>query len=233
MKSADPFGDAFEDALADTDLFGPGGACPVVHEPGNRRLFLITGENAGGKSFFSKVVASFVHEESPGAIEFINVSMGMRTAPGMHRVFMFGEESRDSTGKISLGAVLGSLRTCRSREKPHVLVLDEPDIGLSEGYRAGLGDLLAAFGAELPELTRALVVVTHSREVARRLMPLAPTCIRIGEDHRPTAEWIRDGDPVRTIEELEGLAMKATPRIRAILAVLNTRKAERQTSPAP
>lgn len=231
MEGKDPFGEAFKEALSDAELFGRDGACPLAHEAGNPRVVLITGSNAGGKSFFAKAIASYLHHEYPKAVEVISVSMGMRTSPGMHRVFMFGEESRDSTGKISLRAVLGGLNTCRGRENQHVLVLDEPDIGLSEGYRAGLGDLLTGFARDLPEHTRALIVVTHSRAVAGKLMAVNPTCLRIGDDRRPTNEWLRDGDPARSAADVEELAMKATLRMRAIQAVLNDRQAARTSRP--
>lgn len=231
MEDSDPFGEAFESAISDVELFGHEGACPLAHEAGDPRIILITGENAGGKSFFAKAIASYLHHQHPKAVEVISVSMGMRTSPGMHRAFMFGEEGRDSTGKISLRAVLGGLHTCKGRDNPHVLVLDEPDIGLSEGYRAGLGDLLTEFGRDLPQHTRALIVVTHSRAVAGKLTALNPTCLRIGDDHRPTAEWIRHGDPVRSAADIEELAMKATLRMRAIQAVLNDRQAVRASKP--
>lgn len=230
----DVFADAFEAAIEDADLFGPEGACPTLHEPGNPRLIVISGENAGGKSFFAKALNAFMQEDDPKQVEWMPVSMGMRTSPGLHRSFMFGDESNESTGRISLKAVLGGLRTCQSRERPHVLLLDEPDIGLAESYQAALGQLLAEFAADLPVHTRALIVVSHSRALVSALMPLKPTCIRVGDDLRPTAEWIREGDLPKTPADIEALGKKAMMRMRAISAVMTARRAERSAErPSP
>lgn len=231
---SDVFADALEAALDDADLFGSAGACPTLHEPGNPRLIVISGENAGGKSFFVKALNAFMQEDAPKQVEWMPVSMGMRTSPGMHRVFMFGEESNESTGRISLKAVLGGLRTCQSREKSHVLLLDEPDIGLAESYQAALGQMLAGFAADMPAHTRALIIVSHSRSLVSALMALGPTCIRVGDDLRSTAEWIREGDLPKTPADIEALGTKAMTRMRAISAVMNARRAERRAgSPAP
>lgn len=230
----DFFAETLQDAIADAELFGPEGACPGRHEPGNPRLIVISGENAGGKSFFAKALNSFMQQGAPKEVEWMPVSMVMRTSPGMHRAFMFGNESNESTGRISLKAVLGGLRTCQGRENPHVLLLDEPDIGLSEGYQAALGQMLAEFAAEMPSHTRALIVVSHSRPLVAALMPLGPTCIRIGDDLRPTAEWIRDGDLPKTTADIEALGAKAVKRMRAISAVMAARRKERQAeTPSP
>lgn len=229
----DPFGDAFEAAVSDAELFGADGACPMLHEPGDPRLILITGTNGGGKSFLTKALSSYLHLEAPGKIEWMPVSMSMRTSPGMHRAFMFGDEGRESTGRISLTSVLGGLRTCRGRNNPHVLILDEPDVGLSESYQHGLGDLLTDFAAGLPDLTRALIVVTHSRTIAGALSRAGATKLRIGDDLRPTDDWIRDGEKPRTAKDVEELPEKTRARMKAIQAVINARKEEREASAGP
>lgn len=227
MPEDHAFADCLADAVADEEYFGIDGPCPILKEAGNPRLVLISGENAGGKSFFAKVLSATVrsHEKK---IEWMPVSMSMRTQTGMHRVFMFGDEGRDSTGKISLHAVLGGLQTCRGRDNPHVLLLDEPDVGLSEGYQAALGDLLAEFASSMPEKTEALVVVTHSRALAAKLMPLGPICIRVGDDRRKTKDWIAEGDLHRTADDIRNLAKKGVERLRRIQRVIDQRTEERR-----
>ncbi len=193
----------------------------MLLEPGNPRLILISGSNGGGKSFLVKALGSYLHLEAKGKVEWMAVGMSLRTSPGMARAFMFGDEGRESTGRISLKAVLGGLRTCKGREHPHALILDEPDVGLSEGYQAGLGELLSDFAGDLPALTRALIVVTHSRTIAKALSDAGATCVRIGDDLRPTADWIRDGDSPRTAKDIEELSDRTIARMRAIQAVIN------------
>lgn len=231
----DVFAESLDDTLADADLFGREGACPVLHEGGNPHLVLVSGENAGGKSFFGRYLGVGVASRKDECrIEYLPVTMGMRTASGLHRVFMFpGEEGRESTGRISIAAVLGALRTCRGRSEPHWLLLDEPDVGLSESYQRALGETLRQFAVELPETTAGLVVVTHSRILASEFTGADPTMIRVGSDLRPTREWIAQGDLPRSVADVENLSTVALHRMRAIARIMDARKAERSQAPKP
>lgn len=138
---------------------------------------------------------------------------------------MFGDESTSSTGQASFRAVRGGLTTCRGRTTPHILIMDEPDIGLSEGYQAALGDMIDEFASDLPDTTVGLLVVSHARPLISKLMHLNPTCIRVGDDLRPTRQWLEQGDLPRTIADIESLRDKALTRFRAIHAVAEARKA--------
>ena len=219
------FSDTIRICMEDEEYFGSDGACPAVLEPGHERLLIVSGENAGGKSFFTKVLQARAREvmEKP-KIEIIPISMAMRTMPGMHRVFMFGDEAKSSTGQASFRAVRGGLNTCRGRSNPHILIMDEPDVGLSEGYQAALGEMINEFASDLPEQTLGLVVVSHARPLVSKLMHLNPTCIRVGDDLRPTRQWLEEGDLPRTVEDIEALQDKALARYRAIHAVVEARK---------
>lgn len=228
--------DLIETARGDAELFGAGGACPALFEEGgNPRVLLVSGANAGGKSLLCRYLDSISEDPEGRRIEFMRVGMGLRTQHGMHRAFMFGEEDRDSTGCISARAVKGGLNTCNGRGKPHFLCLDEPDVGLSEEMQWGLGDKLARFAASMPDETLGLVVVSHSRPLAECLLPLSPWCARVGDDLRPTREWV--AAPVRraTAEDFDSLSGVAAARTRAVAAVINpraeARRAERSSGP--
>lgn len=232
----DIFVRSLDDTLADADLFGPEGVCPVRHEGGNPHVVLVSGANAGGKSFFGRYLGVGIRaHEDECRIEYLPVTMGMRTAPGLHRAFMFpGEEGRESTGRISVAAVLGGLRTCRGRSSPHWLLLDEPDVGLSESYQRALGETLRTFALDLPENTAGIVVVTHSRMLASEFTGADPTMIRVGDDLRPTREWIGQGDLPRSAADVEGLSDVALKRMRAIARIMEARRqAERADNPSP
>lgn len=204
----------------DAELFGADGPCPVAHEKGKARILLITGDNASGKSLVCKYMRQLIREDK---VEVMDGGMHRRTTSGFERAFMYGDENRDSTGNLSMKFVRTGLRTCQSRETPHVLMLDEPDVGLSEGYQAALGEMLAQFAAALPEQT-TLVIVTHARVIVERLMPFKPHCFRVGDDRRPTAQWIKEGPLPRSVADLENLGQQAMERSRAIQAVINSRK---------
>lgn len=220
------FRDVIDSCIADVEFFGTDGACPAALEAGHDRLLVISGENAGGKSFFAKVMQSRMREANPKC-EWIPISMHSRTAPGMHRVFMFGDEARSSTGQASFRAIRGGISTCRGRDTSHVLVMDEPDIGLSEGFQAALGEMIDEFASDLPDSTVGLVVVSHARPLISKLMHLNPTCVRVGDDVRQTRQWLEEGDLPRTIADIEALQDKALVRFRAIHAVVEARKANR------
>jgi hypothetical protein len=226
------------------DFFGPEGPCPALVEPGapGSKVILVSGENAGGKSFIVKWMKALVHnQEKAGGpkIEFMDCGMHLRTMPGIHRAFMYGEENVESTGNISIKAVLGGLATCRKREHAHVLSLDEPDIGLSEGYQTALGELIEEFAVDMPEKTEALVVVTHSRQIAWQLLHgtpganLSPHCIRVGDDLRPTREWVANGPLKRSVDDLKSLAERTVHRYRAMQKVIDERIAEKKSRPGP
>lgn len=213
--------DAIDLLMEVDDIFGKDAPCPATLSKGHERFVLITGDNASGKSFMAKHL-KVGFDESGEKIEFIPVSMEMRTAPGMQRAFMFGMEDH-STGNVSVRSVLTGLRTCRERTQRHFMLLDEPDIGVSESYARAMGEVIAQFVADMPEMTVGLAVVTHSRPLVRELMAVNPTSIRIGADQRPLSQWLEEGPGYRSVADLEALAGETHGRMRTIKAVLDSR----------
>ena len=57
--------------------------------PGSPRLLLVAGENASGKSLLCRMVCLLAHNE--GAVA-VSISIRERTASGIARAFMFGDE---------------------------------------------------------------------------------------------------------------------------------------------
>jgi energy-coupling factor transporter ATP-binding protein EcfA2 len=198
--------------------------CPIqAHlEAGapDSRVLVITGGNASGKSFFAKVAEALTRQTYE--TEFMRVGMERRTAGGFASAFMFGDESWQSTGQISVNAVMGGLSTCRKREKNHVLCLDEPDIGLSEEYQAAMGETLARFAEDLPEKTRGLIVVTHSRHLLRPLLRLQPIHLRVGEP-MTLEEYVNRPMTPRPVEDLETLGERAVEIFRVINDLMSGR----------
>lgn len=220
-------------------LFGDETPCPVLIEPGKlERVWVVSGENAGGKSLFCRALQGLVASDSRKAgtpVEVMRVGMDMRTTGGIQRGLMFGSEQDDSTGKNSVQALLTGIRTARSRENPHWLVLDEPDIGVGEGYRMAIGDLFASFARDLPAKTLGFFVVTHAREIAEPMVRAGASSVRVGDDLRPVSEWLRDGDLFKTVADLEALSQRGLDRFRAINAVLRDvpKEERRQRGPRP
>jgi len=218
-----------EDVVGDGDLFGTSGACPTLFEDGSLdRVLVISGENAGGKSFMCKALMHYATERDPELkMEF--VGMSRRTQGGMHRVSLWGDDTYESTGRNSVGAILKVIGwSGADHAKREWIVLDEPDIGLSEGYAAVLGERLALFAAGLPDNVEGLVVVSHSRPLVRHLVEAGAMSVRVGDDLRPVADWIRDGDLPKSLDDLEGLKTRSRDRFKAIQSAINERKARRK-----
>jgi len=224
-----------EDVLGDEELFGPSGACPSLFEDGKLdRVLVISGENAGGKSFTCKALMQYAMDRDP-SLKMQFIGMARRTQGGMHRVGLWGDDTYDSTGRNSVKAVLKSIEWASLPEaKREWLVLDEPDIGLGEGYAAALGARLAQFAAALPDNVEGLVVVSHSRALVLPLLEAEAMSLRVGDDLRPVAEWVRDGDLERSLEDLVGLKDRSRGRSKAIQHAINARKARKlDQAPAP
>ncbi len=220
------------EAAAWDDIFGPQGPCPLLLERSEPqgRFLLVTGENVGGKSLFARLLGALARRDGLVAMD---IGMARRTTPDMSRVFIFGDETRSSTGSISVHTSLAALRNSRENWKePHLVVLDEPDVGLSEGYAAALGRALADHAKDIPGSCAGLVLVTHSREIVREVLPLASHVARVGDDLRPTEEWLRDGSLPRTLDELLALQQVSYERCRAVQLLLNPPKPEEE-KPAP
>jgi hypothetical protein len=98
-----------------------------------------------------RIVHSFCHKNE---VEFMGISMegrrGISGSPWMCMVY--GSEDYESTGCNSVGTVLTGITTCYGRESPHVIFWDEPDLGLSDSWAAGVGQKLAELGAKPPSI---------------------------------------------------------------------------------
>lgn len=142
----------------------------------------------------------------------------------MGRAMVYGDESWQSTGEISMRSALRGFDNLEG-DQPRCLVLDEPDIGLSEAYAKALGDEIAAACRRIPESSPGAVIVTHSRAIAAAVAALGPWAARVGDDLRPTAEWLRDGPlplPPGALEHLSGIAVE---RFRRVSRIMDERKA--------
>jgi hypothetical protein len=190
---------------------------------------LVAGDNASGKSLLIRVLASWLNDKK---VEPIQVSMRYRTASGMHRAFMFGDEQEDSTGNVSLRAIRGALGTAEKRESPCWVLLDEPDTGLSEGYAEAFGTWLSAFGNRLPlNQCRGLVIVTHSRALLSGLvnnLELVPHFVCFDQPAMSLQDWLKPKPP-RTVEELLALPERSVATFRKIAKLENKIQAEKSS----
>lgn len=218
MKTADLIKDSFEFRYFHPEKKGAKPAIPFRWVPGKGKLVVVTGENAGGKSFYRRILTAVAHKNK---IESIPISMEGRrqVAYNIGLTFVYGDEQVDATGVNSIRTVLTGISTCKGREKDHMIIWDEPDLGLSEGNAASVGRAIAEFAADTPKLTQAAIVITHRKALVRELLPAKPHYVYLGGEDSPAtlAEWVDAPPVIRPLQEVLDGAHKRFQAINKIL----------------
>jgi ABC-type sulfate/molybdate transport systems ATPase subunit len=216
-----------DDSLMFADVASPFKAASFA---GDGRLCVIVGENASGKSLFYRLIAQFAHKHHK--LLPITISIRERTGAGAHemggmrRIMMFGDESEQSTGATSVNVVASGFHNA-GRDTPALLLLDEPEMGLSDGYARALGQFIANEYAKLPDTCAGVVIVTHSRALVDGLWSqhaTRPLFVHLGDDPKPLERWLAEPE-VRSVEDLMNLRELALQRRRAVHRLLHPEKA--------
>ena len=195
---------------------------PWLYQPGDCRLVLVLGENAGGKSFFRRVLQFITHWGRKGhgwgdndiprgpfpVRELIHISMEGRTAGGIVSGFVYGTEKWRSTGENSANTVRTGITTAEGRGHTSIMYWDEPDIGMSAGTAAGAGQTIRDFVREANPLVQMICVTSHSPALVQQLRDLNPHYIYLGDANGPATldDWFEyqvNPRPVTPDEVLE------------------------------
>lgn len=191
-------------------------------------LILVYGPNGAGKSFFLRALRALAKEEG---FEPLPVTMGQRTEGGFHRSFMYSPfgEAQESTGLNSLFAVKGAMRTAAGLDRKCLVILDEPDIGMAEGYAAALGEFIATEAKNIAPGAAGIALCTHSKALVRRYCECAeytPHAVHLyGDfDAQPQSleDWLAHQDTY-TLDRLLSAGDRARTRRKAIDAFLNAK----------
>lgn len=176
----------------------------------NSRAVIVYGDNASGKSLVGRIL---VYEAGENDIEARSVSMAHRvTSSGLARVAVYGGESEQSTGVTSYKAAQRGINaTACEPDLKSLLVLDEPDVGLSNRYAKALGKHIAdSFNSMGDE--KYLVLVTHNESLLRGFLeaykrPMAT--LGVGTKQTLT-DWLDNPDEcsIEELVDLEKLAFK-------------------------
>jgi len=194
---------------------------------GDPRVLLIVGENASGKSLAFRLLAQVAQSEG---ILPVTISIRERTGGGTHgmermrQAMMFGDEIERSTGANSASVVARGFSNAE-REQPAILGLDEPEIGLSEGYAEALGEMIGSNALKLGGMCCGVMVVTHSRRLARGLragLGNDPTLVTMSATPLTMDDWLAS-DEKRSIEELLALPTIGMERFRAVQKLLQSK----------
>jgi hypothetical protein len=186
-------------------------------QPANPKLCIVTGKNVSGKSLLRKVLHNCHHDAN---VEYIHLSQSARCGNGglgAMRSMVYGSEIDDSTGYNSTSVVTTALKTGASRDKPFSLMLDEPEIGCSEELSAALGVRIVRDFDTLTNLV-GMIIVTHSRQLVKHLLPLNPTHLRMANDGMTLEQWVnREIVPVASLEDLKDEGHKKWGEIEKII----------------
>jgi len=189
------------------------------------KLVVITGENASGKSLFFQFVAAMVRKEEGAVALTISIRERISATNGMRRVFMFGDETEQSTGATSVSTLANAFGNNLDHDNGSMLMLDEPELGLSDGYARAMGEYIGRSTHDIPAVCGGVIVITHSRSLVRGLLAgygATPTHVSISADAPQPAgiqQWL-DASEERTVEDLLALREVGLDRWRQVLKIL-------------
>jgi len=154
-------------------------------------VMVVVGDNASGKSLLRRLFQAFLHDEE-GNPEVMHLSQQGRANPGFGRCFIYGSEDDEATSVISARTLIKGMQTSRGREKPHFMVYDEPEIGMSEESALGASLWIKEqLTEDWPKHLNGFIVCTHNRHFATCLMELPNS--KFVWMHQPDAtiqDWI-------------------------------------------
>lgn len=203
--------------LSESSYFWANEACPfAMHVEKNpsahERVMMICGDNGSGKS----LAVEYLRSWSKAFHEFATVQVsirertgaGLSDMAGMRRTFMFGDESEQSTGATSVRVATTAFSTLADRvkdAKPAILVLDEPEIGLSRSFAGAMGKYIGRSFKALNSDNAYLVVISHNQSLAQELSK------ELGQEpafvHMQTPKSFKDWSNESNIRSIEDLLM--------------------------
>lgn len=194
----------------------------------SEKLIVVVGDNACGKSLLTSQMLTCAHKWAN--IKGYNIGMKSRTQEGLGRVFMYKQEDDNSTGAITLHAIVGGLTNCLNHANegtPMMLVLDEPTLGLSMRYERAMGQYIGNIVNENKENEnfKGVLLVTHSKDLVRSMIDngFEPSVVSVGKKIDSIDEWL-DSKESATIEELLNLSQKGNDTWRTVRTYFNDLK---------
>lgn len=216
--------------IADTHLLSHT-KCPFSYhlQPGHGQVLVVAGDNASGKSLVASIAAARAYYDH--GVEPMTVSMTARTSSGMLRAFTYGGEDYRATGEVSLNVSFKALdaipdRLGKGPSARALAILDEPDVGLTEGFSYAFGQKLAQKINALPAGKRwNVLLVSHSREMVRGLadtLTQAPSFLHT-DTPLTLDDWCAQR-PRKSVAELEAMLKRAGEQIKQIRGILDERE---------
>ena len=181
-----------------------------------REVLVVVGPNAVGKSLFRRLLSTFLKKRNN--LEVMHLSQEGRTDSGFLVPMVYGRENQEATSVISARTLVTGLRTSRGRKKNHVLLYDEPEIGMAEEMQAGAARWLAKELRSWPDKLSGIIVMTHSRYFVQELIQLPKSkFICLGGRYSTADAWLnREIEPVDP-EAVIKIGLRTLKRLAKIL----------------
>ena len=158
-------------------------------------VLVVTGGNASGKSFLRRLLRTKLKIQK---IEAIDLSQEGRSSGGFVSCMVYGDESRSSTGSLSAHTFIAGMNTSRNRKNKHVIIWDEPEIGMGEELQLGTVQWLFDELKKWPSELQGVVLLTHSRYFVQAAFKHQGSKWYNLEGHKTPESWLnRKIEPVR------------------------------------
>lgn len=179
---------------------------------GSERIAIIYGANASGKSYIARLIEESLRSEIPVR----NVCMKNRASGSIESTLVFGREGKKSTGEASVAVMCKALESAKSDKGESLVILDEPNLGLSKRFSKALGQYLSTFVNENKNIH--LLLVSHDdnflKSFQNGLEEMPTTC---GVNTKMNLQEWFDDEEVATMEELLNLPEKSGNQRRLIM----------------
>ena len=196
------------------DLFG-------WSDPDDTNFMVITGQNASGKSFIRRLLSAACKIEG---IEAMALSMEQRTQSGVMSAMIYGDETHEATGVLSGDLIYTGWKSARLRTRKHILLFDEPELGMGEELQHAACNHIVDQIADWHELLQGVVIMTHSRIFAERMVNECNATFRNMDGHSLDSWLHRDVRNGPTLEELREISYEQYQKIHKAIEVLKSRK---------
>jgi len=195
----------------------------------NKKLIIISGENASGKSISCRILAklsitkSFLYKE---------ISMGDRNGKSYFSSVInygrYGDEDKESTGYLTVYRIIKDLDSLINQSSDNfVFSVDEPELGLGEEYHFALGQLLALRYLDAMKTNRCqlFVIISHSKNIFNGLLSeLSFTPVAMFFSMNKTEydfyHWLNVKTENKTIEQLLDLPEKSKQKRKELAAYI-------------
>lgn len=133
------------------------------------KIIILTGENGSGKSLIRKLLPYQLKDKNGGElVKVASTSMDRRT--GLHsEMGGAGVFCRDTEWVATSENSFSFIRQIINSVKDRFVVIDEPEIGMSDSLKIALGNWLNKNLPELLDRNQAVMIITHSKELVKQI----------------------------------------------------------------